>query len=302
MPGTTDYRARLYKLSIAFEPVADAVGTSVAERQRTVVATLADTIPLVDAAGQSLTGLDPVDGGFAPTGGFPDLPQAATGHVAINSEAIVRLPDGVASPSATNTGLIYRFSARAACRGDPAAGAFIPMRNGGEFLLQQSRSGRASADAEKPRDWRQNNQGFEGMARTPDGKFLIVSCRARPARTAATRRRRGRTRASSITILPTSIIRSLVESTRVPLPLFKTTDGKTRVAAQSELLALDETHFLLLCRDSSNGYGFEHDLALPQDRHPRHRARRPISQVRNMTAPCRSLPRASSRTVWYRQH
>ena len=55
--GTTDYRARLYKLSIAFKPVADAVGTSVAERQRTVVATLADTIPLVDATGQSLTGL-----------------------------------------------------------------------------------------------------------------------------------------------------------------------------------------------------------------------------------------------------
>jgi len=49
--GTTDYRARLYKLSIAFKPVADAAGMSDAERQHTVVATLADTIPLVDAAG-----------------------------------------------------------------------------------------------------------------------------------------------------------------------------------------------------------------------------------------------------------
>ncbi len=43
----------------------------------------------------------------------------------------------------------------------------------------------------------------------------------------------------------------------MPLPFYKTTDGKTRVAAQSELLALDENHFLLLCRDSGNGYGFK---------------------------------------------
>jgi hypothetical protein len=41
----------------------------------------------------------------------------------------------------------------------------------------------------------------------------------------------------------------------VPLPVFETADGRQRVAAQSELLALDETFFLLLCRDASNGYG-----------------------------------------------
>ena len=41
----------------------------------------------------------------------------------------------------------------------------------------------------------------------------------------------------------------------VPLPVFETADGRQRVAAQSELLALDETFFLLLCRDANNGYG-----------------------------------------------
>src|SRR4029077_4773623 len=41
----------------------------------------------------------------------------------------------------------------------------------------------------------------------------------------------------------------------VVLPAFVTADGKRRIAAQSELLALDQTHFLLLCRDSDNGYG-----------------------------------------------
>src|SRR4029077_13463568 len=47
----------------------------------------------------------------------------------------------------------------------------------------------------------------------------------------------------------------LVREHVVPLPVFTSADGKQRVAAQSELLALDETHFLLLCRDAGNGYG-----------------------------------------------
>jgi hypothetical protein len=37
--------------------------------------------------------------------------------------------------------------------------------------------------------------------------------------------------------------------------VFQGENGKLQVAAQSELLALDETHFFLLCRDTGNGYG-----------------------------------------------
>jgi hypothetical protein len=40
----------------------------------------------------------------------------------------------------------------------------------------------------------------------------------------------------------------------ISLPVFKDAEGRTRVAAQSELFALDERRFLLLCRDG-NGYG-----------------------------------------------
>ena len=38
------------------------------------------------------------------------------------------------------------------------------------------------------------------------------------------------------------------------MPIFDNVDGKKRIAAQSELLALDDSRFLLLCRDGS-GYG-----------------------------------------------
>jgi hypothetical protein len=43
----------------------------------------------------------------------------------------------------------------------------------------------------------------------------------------------------------------------VPLPVFTNHEGKSRIAAQSELLAPDETGFLLLCRDSNNGFGLD---------------------------------------------
>src|SRR5262245_59593411 len=84
--GTSDYRARINKLSITFKPL-------VAERQNSVVATLTDTILLTDAAGQSLTGLDP-DGIRGAANGLPPLPQASNGRVSIDSESLALLPDG----------------------------------------------------------------------------------------------------------------------------------------------------------------------------------------------------------------
>jgi len=47
----------------------------------------------------------------------------------------------------------------------------------------------------------------------------------------------------------------LVREHVVVLPAFTTAEGKRRIAAQSELLALDDNRFLLLCRDSDNGFG-----------------------------------------------
>ena len=61
--GTTDFRARLYKLSIVFKPTENPGALSADARQSGVTATLADTILLTDAEGQSLTGLDPSQGG-----------------------------------------------------------------------------------------------------------------------------------------------------------------------------------------------------------------------------------------------
>src|SRR6185369_8945732 len=112
------------KISIRFTP-----GRS---SQDGVAATLADTALLTDAAGTPLTGLDPEAGGVRKAaGGFPDLPQAKNGRIALDPEAIVRLADGGYFISDEYGPYIYRFSAEgkmlSAIR---PPDAFIPIRKG----------------------------------------------------------------------------------------------------------------------------------------------------------------------------
>jgi hypothetical protein len=262
--GTTDYRTRFYKLSITFKPVTDPAALPEKERQRSVVATIADTILLTDADGQSTTGLDPAEGVRPAAKGFPDLPQAKTGKVSIDAEAIVRMPDGTFFISDEYGPYIYRFSAEgrmlSAIR---PPDAFIPMRKGKQnFSSNNPGPGAEAPDPKDPDTGRQNNQGFEGMARTPDGRFLVVilqSATRQDGGNAPETRQNTRVLYYDIADLNSP---KLVRENVVPLPFFKTTDGRTRVAAQSELLAIDENRFLLLSRDAINGYGYKSATSL----------------------------------------
>jgi len=263
--GTTDYRARLFKLSIVFKPVVNPAATPERNRQRSVVATVVDTILLTDAAGKPTTGLDPIEGGVRPTAkGFPDLPQAAAGRVAIDPEALVRMPDGTFFISDEYGPYIYRFSARgrmlSAIR---PPDAFIPMRNGKQnFSSNNPGPGGQVPSPKDPDTGRQNNQGFEGMARTPDGKFLVVILQSATRQDGGnTPETRQNTRMLYYDIADLNNPK-LVREHVVPLPFYQTTDGRTRVAAQSELLAIDENHFLLLSRDAGNGYGYKSATSL----------------------------------------
>ena len=256
--GTTDYRARLNKLSIIFNPLADPTAVPVAERQKTVVATLTDTILLTDSNGESLTGLDPAEGGIrAAANSFPDLPQAGNGRVSVDAESLVLLPDGGFFIGDEYGPYVYRFASTgrlvAAIRPPEA---LIPKRKGKDHFSSNNPGPGASApEPRNPDRGRQNNQGFEGMSSTPDGRFLVVALQS------ATRQDTGMgpetrqfTRLLYYDIAELNRPR-LVREHVVPLPVFENAEGKKLVAAQSELLALDETHFLLLCRDSGNGYG-----------------------------------------------
>ena len=258
--GTTDYRARLNKLTITFTPLVDPAAVPVAERQKSVAATLADSILLTDAGGESLTGLDPEENGIRRAAkGFPDLPQAPNGRVSIDAESLALLPDGGFFIGDEYGPYVYRFSATgrllAAIRPPEA---FIPQRKGRDHFSSNNPGPGAQAPAPpNPETGRQNNQGFEGLTLTPDGKLLVVALQS------ATRQDGGNapetrhyTRLLYYDLADLDRPR-LVREHMVPLPVFDTADGKRRVAAQSELLALGETRFLLLCRDASNGYGMD---------------------------------------------
>jgi hypothetical protein len=258
--GTLDYHSRLNKLTFVLRPPVDPGAMPVEARQHTFYLTLADSMLLTDAAGVQLTGLDPrVDGIRPATGSFPAMPQATTGAVSLDAEAIALLDDGTFFIGDEYGPYIYRFSATghmlSAIRPPEA---FIPKRNGKDsFSSNNPGPGAPPVQPPDPETGRQNNQGFEGVSLTPDSKYLVAVLQS------ATRQDGGtsaETRQNTRMLVYDIADRNHPELTHeyvVPLPVFTNAEGKRRVAAQSELLALDDTHFLLLCRDSGQGYGLD---------------------------------------------
>ncbi len=246
--GTSDYRARLNKVTFTLKP------------EQSLELNLAETILLTDTTGKPLTGLDPLVDGVRPArDGFPPLPQASTGAISIDAEAIVRLDDGSFYIGDEYGPHIYRFSADgkliSAIRPPEA---FIPKRNGQDSY--SSNNPGADTPAPKPANpesGRQNNQGFEGMALTPDGKYLVVLLQS------ATRQDGGdspETRQNARMLYYDITDRDhpkLARENVVVLPFYLNAEGKRRVAAQSELFAVDATRFLVICRDSDGGFGLK---------------------------------------------
>jgi hypothetical protein len=253
---TTDYRARINKLSVSFTPLDHPDAVPLAQRQKSVVATLVDTILLTDPAGEPLTGLDP-NGVRRAANGFPDLPQAPNGRISIDTESLALLPDGSFFVGDEYGPYIYRFSPTGrllAVIRPPEA--FIPKRGGKDHF--SSNNPGAGSQAPEPRDpeiGRQNNQGFEGLTITPGGRFLVVALQSATSQDGgASPETRRYARLLYYDIVDPNRPK-LAREHIIPLPVFENAEGKPRVAAQSELLALDETFFLLLCRDAGNGYG-----------------------------------------------
>lgn len=262
--GTTDYRARLNTVDFLLTPVAPGATPPAGKEQMGVDAKLADTLLLKDDKGVEATGLDPANGVRRSAGDMPQLPEAPNGKVSLDNEAIARLPDGTMFISDEYGPYIYRFSAdgRMLSATTPPD-AFLPMRHGAvNFSSNNPGPGEAAPDPKDPTSGRQNNQGFEGMSLTPDGKFLIAVLQS------ATRQDGGdsgstrqNTRALVYDASDVAHLK-LVHEYVVPLPVFTNEKGKTAVAAQSEIVALSPTSFLMLARDSGNGYGQKGDKSL----------------------------------------
>jgi hypothetical protein len=262
--GTTDYRERLNTITIQLMPTAPGAAPATGVEQSGVKAELADTLILTDNKGADTTGLDPSNGTRAASGDMPVLPQAETGKISLDAEAIARLPDGTFFISDEYGPYIYRFSAdgKLMSATQPPA-ALLPMRNGSvNFASNNPGPGASAPDPKDPETGRQNNQGLEGMSLTPDGRFLIAVLQS------ATRQDggdSGSTRENTRALVydasdPAHL--KLAHEYVVPLPTFTDAAGKKKVAAQSEILALSGTAFLMLARDSGNGFGMKDDTSV----------------------------------------
>ncbi len=259
--GTTDYRARINRIGICLTPLPAGALPVDGQAQSTLKASLDQTILLTDERGVPMTGLDPQSGIRPAHDGYPALPQASNGHVSLNPEAVVLMPDGTMFISDEYGPNIYRYApdGRLLSVTRPPA-ALIPMRNGQEnFASNNPGPGGSAPVPPNPDTGRQNNQGFEGLARTPDGKYLVAFLQSAARQDGGDApETRNHSRALVYDLANPANLRLVAEHV-VALPLFRDDKNRQRVAAQSEAFGLSDTHFLLLSRDSGNGYGQKGD-------------------------------------------
>lgn len=259
--GTTDYNDRLNRIEFRLTPAAGAVPAE--KQQKGLEAKLADTILLTDDQGKNMTGLDPESGTRPASGKLPLLPQARTGKIALDPEAIVRLKDGSFLISDEYGPYIYHFTAdgKMVSATQPPK-ALLPMRKGEvNFSSNNVDADGKKPDPKDPDTGRQNNQGLEGMSMTPDGKFVIAVLQSAARQDGGDS---GQTRMNTRALVyDASDVDNLklVHEYVVPLPTFDN-KGKVAVAAQSEIVALSDKAFLMLARDSNNGQGLKGETSV----------------------------------------
>jgi hypothetical protein len=247
--GTSDYRARLQFFDFILHPQ-----KSVPNTQIGLALTFRKTLLFTDGDGAPTTGLDP-DGVRTARKNFPDLPVAPNGHVSLDDEAVALPGDGSIWVGDEYGPYVYHYDRHGRMTGAiRPPEAVIPRRQGREsFSAGEALKGR-------PQSGRQNNQGFEGMSIAPGGKRLFAMTQSAlvqdldPQAPKATRR--------NVRLLEYDIegLPRLIHEYAVPLPLYAD-GGKNNVAAQSEMLALDDHRLLLLCRDSGGGFTGKRDAS-----------------------------------------
>lgn len=258
--GTIDYTARINRLDFRFKP---APATASGLPQNQIALKLTNSTRLFETLGGEvlpLSGLDPVPGGVA-TGGarvvrrMPELPQAFNGKLSLDAEGIVILADGTRLVSDEYGPSIYRFSRSGRLIGAlPVAASVRPLRNNvTDYSSNNPTQGQSAPVPANPSYGRSNNQGFEGLSLSPDGKTLFVCLQsaARQDGAATSAANRDHTRLFTYDVDdPDRIV--LTGEYIVKLPKFQQ-GTSTLVAAQSEILALSDTQLLILPRDS-NGF------------------------------------------------
>ncbi|BCW88514.1 hypothetical protein sos41_16550 [Alphaproteobacteria bacterium SO-S41] len=214
-----------------------------------------------DFVGALTTGLDPGAPGpnaFITQNGI-NLPGsktgAAAGKISLDAEGLRFLNDGSFYVSDEYGANVYYFSDTGNLLGVILPPAALIPRTGATDTSPNSLSYTSLTDAVVGR---RLNQGIEGMDVTPDGKRLVTLLQSATMQdSTSAQQTRTNTRLMIYDISGTRTPTTPIEDYVIQLPTYRSNgDGGAvdRTAAQSEILALNATQFLVLARDA-NGLG-----------------------------------------------
>lgn len=270
--ATSNYVPRFNQIGFTFTPAPSGAAT-----QNQLAMNIVSTTLFKESNGTPMTSLDPTPSGF---GSRPELtsqpvPQASNGRLSLDAEGIVRRPDGTLYVSDEYGPYVYRFASDGTLLSIlQSPESLLPQRGGStSFSSNNPGVGEPAPSPANPASGRQNNQGLEGLTITPDGTQLVALLQSsarqdlNPSSTAATR---GNTRMLVYDIASDPANPALVAEHVVQLPTYapSTNDsggtGSPVVAAQSELIAINDTQFLLLARDG-RGNGLDNPATLSLD-------------------------------------
>lgn len=246
--GAIDYRNRVHTENISFKPL---TGTGSlpqsASSQNQLIITPTGGFTLKDANGVEMTGRDP--GGNTVTRNGIVYPVAtdgtAAGHVSLDAEAIAFRPDGTFYISDEYAAGLYYFDAAGKQIGAIQTVPTLLPRTGGAIDFNSTTPGQTG---------RRNNQGLEAMAITPDNRKLVTILQSATVQdtNGANQQTRNNTRILVYDISSNATPTNPVGHYVLQLPTFNNNGSggaPDRTAAQSEMLALNDTQFLVLSRD-----------------------------------------------------
>ncbi|KAI0386465.1 esterase-like activity of phytase-domain-containing protein [Hypomontagnella monticulosa] len=281
--GTLNFNPRVHKFNIVFTPKPDA--TVAKPSGPNVYFQYLDTILFSGPDGTPCTGLDADATGHLSFPGFPDLPAATyTGdgfggdgpggkRIPVDAEGLYVNDDSSFWVSDEYGPYIYLFGADGkmltAIRPNDA---IVPMRNGETSFSANSPphyidNGEGDdVDPADPDSGRDNNHGFEGLTVSEDGKTLWVLLQAAAVQDGGLEKQTSRYTRFLKYDVSNRLAPTYEGEWVVPLPLYNDPTAKKsknpKVAAQSEILALENGQFFVLSRDSDAGHGAENTLSV----------------------------------------
>lgn len=268
-----NFQSRIHKFSISLKLARDASAKNPSNPN--IRLEYVDTILLTSPDGEPTTGLDADITGYASFPGFPPLPVATyTGdgfggagkggkRVSVDSEGLALDRDGGFWVSDEYGPYLYKFNPEGKMeQAIQPPSAFLPRRNGTVSFSSNTPPLYNPEGIPVPEDTetgRSNNQGFEGVTISPDGKTiytLIQSALDQEGGAKSQNKQTARMLAYDISGKKANYIHEWV----VTLPKYhdhtETDAAKAhKVAAQSEIHQLPTGDFLVMARDSGFGRG-----------------------------------------------